>query len=72
MIYFLMFFIGATIGSFMGFILASILTAGGHSDDLQTAYERGLRDGKNVALKDVNELYDKYKNMVNVHNEDRY
>lgn len=70
MIYFLIFFIGTTIGAFIGFILAAVLTAGGHSDDLQRAYERGLKDGRNNALKDINEMCDKYKDLANGHNND--
>mgnify|MGYP003403958509 FL=1 len=74
MIYFLIFFIGTTIGAIIGFMFAAVLAAGGHSDDVQEAYHQGFVKGKDSVLKDVkdvNDLYNKYKDLADGHNDTR-
>lgn len=68
MIYALVGFICAVVGAIIGFVFAAVLAVGGHSDDLQEAYHQGFVEGRNSVLKDVNNLYDKYKDMANEHN----
>ena len=68
---FLLLFIGLIIGTVIGFVLSAILKTGGHYDDLQEAYGQGFKDGRNSALKDVNNLYNKYKDIANGNNDIR-
>ena len=70
MIRFLIFLIGLIIliiGACIGFFTAAVLKVGSDSDDLEEAYQNGFKDGV-AALKDVNNLYNKYKDMANRHN----
>lgn len=62
--------IGIIFGALIGFIIAGIMSS--NSDNLQDAYNNGFKDGKNFALEDVNNLYNKYKDMVNGYNDDRH
>lgn len=57
------------IGAIIGFFIAAILTIARHSDDLQEAYNFGLEEGKRIAMQDVENLYNKYKDMANVNND---
>lgn len=59
------------IGAIIGFLLAAILTASSKADDLQEAYNYGLEEGKRIAMKDVENLYNKYKDLANVYNDNR-
>ena len=67
MIY-LTFFITITISATIGFIVGACLRTSKHSDTLQEAYYKGLKDGRDFVLNDVNDLYDKYKEQANEHN----
>ena len=68
MIYFLIFFIGAVIGAIVGFAVAAVLAAGSNSDDLQEAYNKDFKNGRNSVLTEVNNLQNKYKNMADEYN----
>lgn len=59
------------IGAIIGFLLAAILTASSKADDLQEAYNYGLEEGKKITIKDVENLYNKYKDLANVYNDNR-
>lgn len=67
-----LFLFGIVLGALVGFIVACLLAAGSNSDDLQDAYNLGFKDGKNATLDDVNNLYNKYKDMADGHNNDRH
>ena len=71
MLHLLIFAVGLVIGVIIGIIIISILTAGSNSDDIQEAYNRGFKDGKDSILEKVNNLYDKYKNEADEHTDIR-
>ena len=50
MLHLLIFFIGLVIGMIISIIIVSILTAGSNSDDIQEAYNRGFKNGKDSVL----------------------
>lgn len=67
MTYLLFFLIGVIVGAT---ILALLKTSGSY-DDLNEAYGQGFKDGRNSALKDVNNLYNKYKDISDGNNDIR-
>lgn len=40
------FFVGSTVGTFVGFVIASVLTSGKMFDEAKAAYNEGYRLGK--------------------------
>ena len=65
---YLLFFL---IGVIVGIVILALLKTSGHYDDLQEAYAQGFKDGKSSALKDVNNLYNKYKDIADGNNDIR-